>query len=445
MPALTILGAGETGYGAAVLGKKKGFDVFVSDRGKIKQEYKDVLLHHGIEFEENKHSLDRILASDEVIKSPGIPDKVDVIEQIKKKKISIISDIEFAARYTKAKFICVTGSNGKTTTTLLIYHILKNAGLHIGLAGNVGKSFAYQVATQDFDYYILEVSSFQLDYMFEFKADIAVICNVTPDHLDRYNYSFQNYTDSKFRILQNQTSDDVFIYCLDDKVTREEVIKRKINAKSFVFTAENKEQEKGAFLIDKQIIIKTKDKLLNMGIEELALQGKHNLYNSMAAGIATRLLDIRKDVVKRCLSDFQGVPHRLEPVASVQGVPFVNDSKATNVNSTLSALESIPKPIIWIVGGIDKGNNYSSLKPLVEEKVKAIICLGKDNEKLHKAFGDIVEYIDDADSAEMAVRKAYAMSVSGETVLLSPACASFDLFDNYEERGNKFKKAVGEL
>ncbi len=278
--------------------------------------------------------------------------------------------------------------------------------------------------------------------MFEFKADIAVICNVTPDHLDRYNYSFQNYTDSKFRILQNQTSDDVFIYCLDDKVTREEVIKRKINAKSFVFTAENKEQEKGAFLIDKQIIIKTKDKLLNMGIEELALQGKHNLYNSMAAGIATRLLDIRKDVVKRCLSDFQGVPHRLEPVASVQGVQFVNDSKATNVNSTWYALESIPKPIIWIVGGIDKGNDYSSLKPLVEEKVKAIICLGKDNEKLHKAFGDIVEYIDDADSAEMAVRKAYAMSISGETVLLSPACASFDLFDNYEDRGIKFKKAV---
>jgi UDP-N-acetylmuramoylalanine--D-glutamate ligase len=445
MPALTILGAGETGYGAAVLGKKKGFDVFVSDRGKIKQEYKDVLLHHGIEFEENKHSLDRILASDEVIKSPGIPDKVDIIEQIKKKKISIISDIEFAARYTKAKFICVTGSNGKTTTTLLIYHILKNAGLHIGLAGNVGKSFAYQVATEDFEYYILEISSFQLDYMFEFKADIAVVCNITPDHLDRYNYSFQNYTDSKFRILQNQTSDDVFIYCLDDKVSREEVIKRKINAKSFVFTAENKEQENGAFIIDKQIIIKTNDKLLNMGIEELALQGKHNLYNSMAAGIATRLLDIRKDVVKRCLSDFQGVPHRLESVASVQGVQFVNDSKATNVNSTWYALESIPKPIIWIVGGIDKGNDYSSLKPLVKEKVKAIICLGKDNEKLHKAFGDIVEYIDDADSAEMAVRKAYAMSISGETVLLSPACASFDLFDNYEERGIKFKNAVREL
>jgi len=445
MPALIILGAGETGYGAAVLGKKKGFDVFVSDKGKIKQEYKDVLLHHEIEFEENKHSMDRILASDEVIKSPGIPDKAEVIEQIKKQKISIISDLEFAARYTNAKFICITGSNGKTTTTLLIYHILKNAGIHVGLAGNVGKSFAYQVATQDFDFYVIEISSFQLDYMFEFKADIAILCNITPDHLDRYNYSFQNYIDAKFRILQNQTSNDVFIYCLDDKVSREEVIKRKIKAKSFVFTAQNKDQKNGAFVLDNEIIIKTKDKLLKMGIEELALQGKHNLYNSMAAGIATRLFDIRKDVVKKSLSDFQGVPHRLEPIASVQGVQFVNDSKATNVNSTWYALESIPKPIVWIVGGIDKGNDYSSLKPLVKEKVKAIICLGKDNKKLHDAFGDIVEYIDDADSAEMAVRKAYAMSISGETVLLSPACASFDLFDNYEDRGNKFKKAVREL
>lgn len=445
MSVITILGAGETGYGAAVLGKKKGFDVFVSDRGKIKQKYKDVLLHHKIEFEENKHSLDRIFASEKIIKSPGIPDNAEIIEQIKNQQIPIISDIEFAARYTNAKLICITGSNGKTTTTLLIYHILKNAGLKVGLAGNVGKSFAYQLATQDFDFYVIEISSFQLDYMFEFKADIAVLCNITPDHLDRYNYSFQNYIASKFRILQNQTSDDIFIYCLDDKTSREEVKKRKIKAKSFVFTVKNKDQKEGAFVLDNKMIIKIKDKLLNMGIEELALQGKHNLYNSMAAGIVTKLLDIRKDVVKKSLGDFQGVPHRLEAVASVQGVQFINDSKATNVNSTWYALESIPKPIVWIVGGIDKGNDYSSLKTLVKEKVKAIICLGKQNKKLHDAFEDIVEYIDDADSAEMAVRKAYAMSISGETVLLSPACASFDLFDNYEDRGDKFKKAVREL
>jgi UDP-N-acetylmuramoylalanine--D-glutamate ligase len=445
MSLLTILGCGETGYGAAVLAQKKGFEVFVSDAGKIKNKYKNVLLHNKIDFEEEKHDVDRILSSEILIKSPGIPDSAPIIQEAKKRNLAIVSDIEFAAKYTKATKICVTGSNGKTTTASLIYHILQKAGLKVALAGNVGKSFAYSVATEKIDYYVLEISSFQLDYMFDFKADIAVLCNISPDHLDRYNNHFQDYIDSKFRILQNQNSNDAFVYCLDDYTSTKEIKKRRIKASSYAFSIKKEIKEEGAFTDKNKIIINIKKNTLTMNIEELALQGKHNLYNSMAAGISSRLLDIRKDVVQKGLSDFQGVAHRLEGLGSVQGVSFINDSKATNVNATWYALESIPKPLIWIVGGIDKGNDYESLKPLVFEKVKAIICLGKDNKKLRKEFGKIVEYIDEADSAEMAVRKAFALAISGDTVLLSPACASFDLFENYEDRGNQFKNAVKEL
>ncbi len=442
---IVILGGAESGIGAAILAKKRGAGVFVSDSGKIKEEYKNVLLHNAIEFEEGKHGFDRCFLADEIIKSPGIPDNAPIMRAISESKIPVISDIEYAARFTDAKKICITGSNGKTTTTLLTYHILKKAGLNVGLAGNVGKSFAWQVAENNFDYYVLEISSFQLDYMFRFKADVAVITNITPDHLDRYRYNFQNYIDSKFRMLQNQMESDFFIYCADDPVTVAEIEKRNILSSKIPFSLSETADGNGAYIKNNKMNINIQTNKFEMGLENFALPGKHNLYNSMAAGIISRILDIRKDIIKESMSEFQGVEHRLEFVTKVQGIEFINDSKATNVNSTWFALESMVRPVIWIVGGLDKGNDYSSLKPLVREKVKAIVCLGTDNTKIFDEFASLVPVIKETGSAEEAVQTAYHLGVRGDVVLLSPACASFDLFNNFEDRGMQFKRAVYDL
>ena len=453
MKRLVILGGGESGVGAAVLAQKKGFDVFLSDKGKIKDKYKNVLSKYEIKWEEEKHTEALILNADEVIKSPGIPDKAELIKTLHKNGIPVISEIEFAGRYTKAKKICITGSNGKTTTTLLIYHIFKNAGLNVALGGNIGKSFAMMVAEnacqsdkKDFDYYILELSSFQLDGMYDFKADIAVLLNITPDHLDRYNYEMQNYVDSKFRIIRNQTENDLFIFCIDDEIIVRELEKKIIKAKQYPFSIKQK-VEQGAFLNEnKQIVINTNNtNPLFMTIQELALQGKHNIYNSMAAGVTSKLVEIRKETIRESLSDFHNIDHRLELVGNVHGIEFINDSKATNVNSTWYALESMENPVILILGGVDKGNDYSMLNELVKEKVKAIICLGADNKKIIKAFGGMVETILEANSAKEAVAQAYKLGKKGDTVLLSPACASFDLFEDYEDRGTQFKQAVRAL
>lgn len=450
MKRLVILGGGESGVGTAVLAKQKGFDVFLSDKGKIKDEYKNVLSKYEIKWEEEKHTEALIFNADEVVKSPGIPDKADLVIMLHIKGIPVISEIEFAGRYTNAKKICITGSNGKTTTTLLIYHILKKAGLNVGLGGNIGKSFAMLVAEnagrsdkKDLDYYVLELSSFQLDGMVDFKADIAVLLNITPDHLDRYNYEMQNYVDSKFRIIRNQTENDSFIFCIDDEIIARELIKKTISAKQYPFSIKQ-EVEKGAYLNENnQIVINTNNtNPLFMTIQELALQGKHNIYNSMAAGVTTKLVEIRKETIRESLSDFHNIDHRLEVVGNVHGIEFINDSKATNVNSTWYALESMDKPVILILGGVDKGNDYSMLNDLVKEKVKAIICLGADNKKIIKAFGGMVEIILEANSAKEAVAQAYKLGKKGDTVLLSPACASFDLFEDYEDRGTQFKQAV---
>lgn len=441
---IAILGAGESGVGSAILAKKKGMEVFVSDIGKIKDKYKNVLLNHEIRFEEGKHSDSLIMDAAEVIKSPGIPDNIPIIESIKKEGINIISELEFADRFTRAKKICITGSNGKTTTALLTHHILKKAGINAGLAGNVGKSFALQVANENYDYYVLEVSSFQLDGMFNFKAEIAILLNITPDHLDRYDYDFGKYKNSKFRIINNQTEKDAFIYNYDDEVIREEIKKRKIKAKEYPFSQMTK-LEYGGILNKNKIVINLKSGKHIMTLEELALQGKHNVYNSMAASIAARVLDIRKNKVKDSLADFQNIEHRLEYVATIHGVDYINDSKATNINSTWYALECMDKPIIWIAGGIDKGNDYSLIKEQVKLKVKAIVCLGVENELIHRAFKDIVSTIVNTTSAQKAVSEASKLSEHGDVVLLSPACASFDLFNNYEDRGNQFKQAVNDL
>ena len=442
---IVVLGAGESGTGAAVLAKKQGLSVFVSDKGKISEKYRRVLKKFEIDFEENGHSTVRIFAAAKVVKSPGIPDTLPMIRQLKHNGTPVISEIEFAAGFTKAKKICITGSNGKTTTTLLTYHILKNAGINVGLAGNVGKSFAWQVAFHDFDWYVLEISSFQLDGMFQFRAEIAVILNITPDHLDRYENDFQKYTDSKFRILQNQTADDYFVYWADDPVIRREIKRRKIIAIQVPFGQNSADQYPGAGIINNKIRINNDKNSFDMTLEQLALQGKHNVYNSMASGVTARLLEIRNDTIKQSLSDFQNIAHRLEYVASVHGITFINDSKATNINSTWYALEYMEKPTVWIVGGVDKGNDYDLLKPLVAEKVKAIVCLGLDNRHIHRAFAGLVETIIDTESAREAVSTAYYLAEKEDTVLLSPACASFDLFDNYEDRGNQFKAAVSEL
>lgn len=442
---LVILGGGESGYGAAVLGVKQGYDVFLSDKGMLKDKYRELLQQANIAFEEGQHTETLVLNADEVIKSPGIPDKAPLIQALKEKGTPILSEIEFAGRYTQAKMICITGSNGKTTTTLLTYHILKNAGLNVGLAGNVGQSFALQVAEKNFDFYVLELSSFQLDNMYSFKADIAILTNITPDHLDRYNYDFQQYIDSKFRIVQNQTEADAFIYNLDDPATMAEMNKRSMRAQLYPFTITETQLEQGAFIENDQLTLLINHNPLIMKITELALQGKHNLANSMAAGVAGRILDLRKEIVRESLEHFENIEHRLEFVAKVHGITFINDSKATNVNSAWYALESMDKPVIWVAGGTDKGNDYNELMDLVKMKVKAIICLTKDSSKIRAAFGGVVDTIVDTDSAEQAVRVAYDLGRDGDAVLLSPACASFDLFENYEDRGRQFKAAVKRL
>ena len=441
---IVILGAGESGTGSAVLAMKKDFDVFVSDQGNIQETYKEILKEHSIEFEEGKHTESKILEASEIIKSPGIPDNADIVKKATKANIAVISEIEFASRYTDAFTICITGSNGKTTTTKLTYHILNNAGLNVGLAGNVGNSFAYQVANENYDYYVIELSSFQLDGIFDFKPNIAILLNITPDHLDRYENNIQHYIESKFRIAKNLTKEDLFIYNADDTIIRDKINKQKIQSEKIPFSYDTPLEE-GAYVKNENLEIIYKKNKFNMSIHDLALKGKHNTYNSMAAGIASKALNIRKDLIRKSLTNFQGVEHRLEHVLKVHGISFINDSKATNVNSTWYALESMPENIIWIAGGIDKGNDYSELKSLVSQKVKAIICLGVDNTKIHDAFKDAVETIVDTKTAQEAVRTAYYLGKKGDTVLLSPACASFDLFDNYAERGNQFKKAVREL
>ena len=441
---LVILGGGESGIGAAILGAKQGFDVFVSDFGEIKEEYKLVLVQRGLKFEEKQHTEALILNADLVVKSPGIPEKAPIVVKLRERGILVISEIEFAGRYTTAKTICITGSNGKTTTTLLTYEILKRAGLNVGLAGNVGKSFALQVAEENFDYYVIELSSFQLDGMIDFRADIAVLMNITPDHLDRYDYKMQNYTDSKMRVTQNQRPEDWFVYCADDPIILEELSKRDIKARKVPFTI-MKIQKEGAWVENEMMKINVNNKTFDMTIYELALQGKHNLNNSMAAGISASILQLRKEGIRECLSDFQGVEHRLERFLRVHNIEFINDSKATNVNSVWYALESMNTPVVWIVGGVDKGNDYSMLFDLVKEKVKAIVCLGKDNSKIISEFEGKVKEIVDTKSIEEAVRSAYFLAEKGDTVLLSPACASFDLFKNYEERGRQFKDAVRNL
>ena len=440
---IAILGAGESGVGAAVLAKKQGGDVFVSDAGAIKDSFKKELNDLAVQWEELGHSEERILAAELVIKSPGIPEKAPLIKKLREQGVKIISEIEFAGYYNTAKTICITGSNGKTTTTMLTHHILKKAGIRVGLAGNVGASFAKQVAEEEFDWYVVELSSFQLDDMHEFRADIAILTNITPDHLDRYNYEMQNYTNSKFRILQNQTEADWFIYNADDPIISKEVAQRKIVAQQATFSLTTP-QKVGGYINKQQLTINIKDQF-TMSIHDLALKGKHNSQNSLASGVAARILEIRKEIVRESLEDFVNVEHRLEFVAKVHGIEFINDSKATNVNSAWFALESMENPTVWIVGGVDKGNDYSELIDLVKEKVKAIICLGVDNKKLIETFTGVVDSIVEARSAMEAVAYGYRIAKKDETVLLSPACASFDLFENYEDRGNQFKEAVRAL
>jgi UDP-N-acetylmuramoylalanine--D-glutamate ligase len=439
-----ILGAGESGVGAAILARKQGLDVFVSDLSAIKPEYKAILEQYAIAYEENRHTEDLILKADEVIKSPGIPDKAPLIRKLKEMGTPIISEIEFAGRYTKAKTICITGSNGKTTTTMLTYHILKTAGLNVGLAGNVGKSFARQVAENNYDYYVIELSSFQLDGMYDFRADIAVLLNITPDHLDRYEYKMQNYVDSKLRILQNQTEKEAFIYWNGDPVVVAEMEKQKPAATLYPFAATKADGVK-AYTENNNIIIETPNGLFTMEEELVALTGQHNLYNSLASGIAAKLLDIKNDDIRKSLSDFKGVEHRLEKVARVKGVEYINDSKATNINSCWYALQSMKMPTVLILGGTDKGNDYREIEALVTKKCRALIFLGADNSKLHAFFDGKVSMIHDALSMKEAVKQAYEIAELGDTVLLSPCCASFDLFRNYEDRGAQFKECVRHL
>lgn len=440
---IVVLGGGESGSGAAVLAKVKGFDVFLSDLGTIKQNYKDLLDKYGIEWEEGKHSEDRILKADEIIKSPGIPAKAPLIQKLKALGTPIISEIEFAGRYNTAKTVCITGSNGKTTTTMLTYHILQKAGLNVGLAGNVGKSFALQVAENNYDYYVIELSSFQLDNMYEFKADIAVLLNITPDHLDRYEYKFQNYIDAKMRITQNQTKDDVFIYWNDDEVITKNLSSIVSNARREPFSL-NKSSEVKAFVENGNLTIQDDNSFFNISIDDISIKGSHNIYNSMAAALSASALKIKNEAIRDSLKDFKGVEHRLEPVAKVKGVLYVNDSKATNVNSCWYALESMRTPVVLILGGTDKGNDYNEILPLVKEKVRSLVFMGKDNEKLEKFFTGIKPYTS-VDSIEAAVTECYKAAKEGDTVLLSPCCASFDLFKNYEHRGELFKKCVKEL
>ncbi|WP_190811299.1 UDP-N-acetylmuramoyl-L-alanine--D-glutamate ligase [Flagellimonas sp. S3867] len=444
MTRLVILGGGESGVGTAILGKKKGFEVFVSDKGEIKKEYSNVLEHFEIEWESGKHTESKILNADVVMKSPGIPDKVPLVKKLVEKKIPVISEIEFASKYTDATLIGITGSNGKTTTTMLTHHLLKDDGFHVGMAGNIGDSYAKMVAERDFDQYVLEISSFQLDGIVDFKPHIAILTNITPDHLDRYDYRFENYIASKFRIALNQDSNDYLIYDADDDVIQDWLKKHPIQSKLVPFSLKEK-QEQGAWLENEIIKVNVEHKTLEMSTDILALQGQHNVKNTMAAGLAAMLVNVRKETIRNSIQTFQGVPHRLEQVLKINHVEYVNDSKATNVNATYYALDGIKKPIVWIAGGVDKGNDYSELMPLVREKVKAIICLGMDNSKLKDAFGNVIDLMVETYSMEEAIKVAYKISERGDSVLLSPACASFDLFENYEDRGNQFKAAIKNL
>ena len=442
---VVILGAGESGVGAAKLAKQKGFDVFVSDFGVITDKYKAALEKLAVPFESETHTEALILNASEVIKSPGIPATAPIVKKLVEQGVPVISEIEFAKRYTNARTVCITGSNGKSTTSLLTYHILRNAGLNVGLAGNIGHSFAAQVADETFDWYVLEISSFMLDDMYQFKADISVLLNITPDHLDRYNYKLEDYAASKMRIVQNQTESDVFIYCADDQETLKAMEGIKLQAIRYPFSI-LKKATPGAYLESETIhILIEPNKEFTMSISELALQGKHNIYNSMASGIVAKVLELRNDTIRESMGNFKNIEHRLEHVAKISGIDFINDSKATNVNSTWYALESMTTDVVLIMGGVDKGNDYNMLKDLVKSKVKAIVCLGKDNKRIHDAFEDDVEVIVNTFSPEEATQIAFHLAKRGDAVLLSPACASFDLFKNYEDRGNQFKAAVKEL
>ena len=441
---IVVLGGGESGAGAAVLAKVKGFEVWLSDMGEIKEKYKNLLNSYGIDWEEKHHTEEKILAADEVIKSPGIPDKAPIIQKIHSKNIPVISEIEFAGRYTDAKMVCITGSNGKTTTTLLTYHILQSAGLNVGLAGNVGNSLALQVATEHHDVYVIELSSFQLDNMYEFKANVAVILNITPDHLDRYDYKMENYVAAKFRIMQNQTSEDSFIFWQDDPIIAAQLKNLKTEARMLPFS-EHDDSDAAAYVHNGEIVVNAGNGAWDINRDDLSLKGLHNLYNSMAAALSASILDIKKETIRKAMSDFQSVEHRLEYVDTIAGVLYINDSKATNVNSTWYALESMTQPTVLILGGKDKGNDYTEIEDFVKEKVKAIVCLGVDNDKLHKFFDDKVPAIADARSMQEAVEKCAQFATEGDTVLLSPCCASFDLFKSYEDRGEQFKACVKNL
>ena len=444
MEKLVVLGGGESGVGAAILGKEKGMKVFLSDMGSIPEKYKTTLLDENIEFEEGKHTEELILDADIVVKSPGIPPYAPMVEKIVAKGIPVLSEIEFAGRYTDAKMVCITGSNGKTTTTLLTYHILKQAGLNVGLAGNVGKSLALQVARENHDYYVRELSSFQLENMYDFKANIAVIMNITPDHLDRYDHKMENYVKAKFRILQNQTSDDYFIYWQGDPIVTEQI--RQIQTEAIMMPfSEFRQEDSKAYVEDGIIHFIGPNEVWEIPRDKLALRGLHNLYNSMAAGLSASILDIKNEKIRSALEDFEAVEHRLEYVDTINGVKYVNDSKATNVNSTWYALESMTTPTVLILGGKDKGNDYTEIEGLVKEKVKAIVCMGKDNSKLLDFFSGKVAHISDTHSIEEAVKECAALAEEGDTVLLSPCCASFDLFKSYEDRGEKFKAEVKKL
>ncbi len=444
MKKLVVLGGGESGVGTAVLGIKKGYEVFLSDKGKIASKYKKVLLHNNIQFEEEKHTEAKILKADVVMKSPGIPDSVSLIKLLREKQVPVISEMEFSAEFTNATIVGITGSNGKTTTTLLTHHILKNAGLNVGVAGNIGDSFAMQVATNTFKNYVLEISSFQLDGVENFNSHIAIITNITPDHLDRYENDFNKYVASKFRITKNQTEKDFLIYDLDNEAISNWLKHHTTRATLVPFSLE-KELEFGAFVKDNKIIINITKDILEMPISSLSVKGKHNTKNAMAASMAAQLLKVRKESIKESLSNFEGAEHRLENVAKINEVSYINDSKATNVNATFYALECMEKQTVWIVGGVDKGNDYSDLLPLVREKVKAIVCLGLENEKIKNTFSSVIDTIIETAGAEEAVKVAHKLADKGDAVLLSPACASFDLFDNYEDRGRKFKQAVKNL
>ena len=444
MARIVVLGGGESGVGSAVLAKVKGFDVFLSDKGKIDEKYVEMLKKWDIPFEQGQHTESLILSADEVVKSPGIPTSAPMIQKLIAQGTHIISEIEFAGRYDTARKICITGSNGKTTTTSLIYYLLKQAGLNVGLGGNIGKSYALQVATEHYDIYVLELSSFQLDNVYDFKADIAIITNITPDHLDRYDHEMENYVKAKFRITRNMNPDDCFIFCSDDEITVNHLNKIVVKAKQLPFTQKT-EVEQGAFLKDDKIVIRYEDSECDVFLKELALGGKHNVYNSMAAAIAAKVMDIDNSTIREALSSFKSVEHRLENVLSVGGVLYINDSKATNVDSAWYALECQTRPVVWIVGGTDKGNDYASLVPLAREKVKAMICMGVDNAKFHASFEGVVPQIHDVLSAHDAVQLASRLAKSGDVVLLSPCCASFDLFKNYEDRGRQFKDEVRKL